>query len=121
VEEHDDLVGAVLRRQGGRPDEVDEQGADLAHLPAEADRIGLVDRLVDGDPLEAALALAGELAAMSRPALEAVVRTVDAAFDRPLPEGIRFEADEENALFAHGEAREGLRAFVARRRPEFGA
>jgi enoyl-CoA hydratase/carnithine racemase len=45
---------------------------------------------------------------------------VDAAFDRPIAEGIRLEADEENALFEHGDAREGLRAFVARRRPEFG-
>jgi enoyl-CoA hydratase len=87
---------------------------------AEALAIGLVDRVVEGDPLPAALELAATLSRMSRPALEATVRAVDAAFDRPLAEGIRVEADEENALFAHGDAREGLRAFVERRRPEFG-
>jgi enoyl-CoA hydratase/carnithine racemase len=87
---------------------------------AEAHAIGLVDRLVDGDPLPAALELAKTLSRMSRPALEAVVRTVDAAFDRPIAEGIALEAEEENALFRDGEAREGLRAFVERRRPEFG-
>lgn len=85
----------------------------------EAHAIGLVDRLVDEDPLAAALDLARELRTMSRLALESVVRTVDAAFDRGLAEGIRFEAAEENRLFADGDAREGLRAFVERRRPEF--
>lgn len=87
----------------------------------EAHRIGLVDRLVDGDPLETALELAKTLSRMSRPALEAVVRTVDAAFDRPIAEGVAFEAAEENELFANGDAKEGLKAFVERRRPEFGS
>jgi enoyl-CoA hydratase len=81
----------------------------------------LADRLVDGDPLEAALELAKTLSRASRPALEAVVRCVDAAFDLPLEDGIAFEAGEENDLFAHGEAKEGLTAFVERRRPEFGS
>jgi enoyl-CoA hydratase len=87
----------------------------------EAVRNGLADRLVDGDPLEAALELAKTLSRASRPALEAVVRCVDAAFDLPLEDGIAFEAGEENDLFAHGEAKEGLTAFVERRRPEFGS
>jgi enoyl-CoA hydratase/carnithine racemase len=86
----------------------------------EAFRIGLVDRLVDGDPFDAAMDLAKTLSRMSRPALEAVVRSVNAAFDRPIAEGIAFEAEEENTLFRDGEAQEGLKAFVERRRPEFG-
>ncbi|WP_026909965.1 enoyl-CoA hydratase/isomerase family protein [Patulibacter minatonensis] len=90
-------------------------------VPAEeAVRIGLADRLVDGDPLDTALEIAKTLSRSSRPALEAAVRCVDAAFDLPLPEGIAYEADEENTLFRDGEAKEGLKAFVERRRPEFG-
>ncbi|RZT86715.1 enoyl-CoA hydratase [Pseudonocardia sediminis] len=89
-------------------------------VPAdEAKAIGLVDRLVDaGAALDAALELAGVLGTKSAAALGAVVRSVDAAFDRPA-EGMRVEADEVEALFASGEAAEGLAAFVEKRAPRF--
>jgi enoyl-CoA hydratase len=48
-----------------------------------------------------------------------VVRTVDAAYDRPLAEGLRYEAEQVNELFERGEAAEGLRAFLDKRSPEF--
>lgn len=82
-------------------------------------RIGLVDRLVEGDVVEAALELAAELIGPSLPAQLAVVRTVDAAFDLPLAEGIAFERAQEQGLFEDGEAAEGIAAFVAKRRPNF--
>jgi enoyl-CoA hydratase len=44
---------------------------------------------------------------------------VDAAFDRPLDAGLKFEADQEQALFEDGEAAEGITAFVAKRTPRF--
>lgn len=90
-------------------------------VPAEeAFGIGLVDRLVDaGQARAAALGLAGRLCRMSAPALAAVIRTVDAAYDVPLAEGLRIEADEVRRLFEHGEAAEGIAAFVAKRRPNF--
>jgi enoyl-CoA hydratase len=89
-------------------------------VPApEALAIGLVDRLVDGDVVEAALSLAGELVRSSLPAQLALVRSVDAAYDLPLGDGSRFEADQEVGLFEDGEAAEGIAAFVGKRKPVF--
>jgi enoyl-CoA hydratase/carnithine racemase len=48
-----------------------------------------------------------------------VVRTVDAAFDLPFAEGQRYEVEQIQALFEHGEAGEGIAAFLEKRRPEF--
>jgi enoyl-CoA hydratase/carnithine racemase len=85
----------------------------------EALRIGLVDRLTDGDVLQAALELAAELASSSLPAQLAVVRSVDASFALPLADGFAFEAEQEQGLFEHGEAEEGIAAFIAKRPPNF--
>jgi enoyl-CoA hydratase len=86
---------------------------------AEASAIGLVDRLTDGDVVAAALELADELSAASLPAQLAGIRSVDAAFDLPLTEGFAVEASEEQLLFEHGEATEGLSAFIEKRAPKF--
>lgn len=86
----------------------------------EALRIGLIDRLAPaGRALDAARELATELCAASTPAQQAVVRTVGAAFDLPLADGLRYEVEQIQDLFEHGEAAEGLRAFVDKRRPNF--
>jgi enoyl-CoA hydratase len=86
----------------------------------EAYAIGLVDRLVDAGTAEAAaLDLATELRSRSLPAQQAVVRTVDAAFDLPLEDGLALEAEQVQDLFDRGEAREGLAAFLEKRRPDF--
>jgi len=85
----------------------------------EALAIGLVDRLADGDVVKESLALAAELAASSLPAQLAVVRAVNAAFELPPDEGLRYEALLEQGLFADGEAAEGIRAFIAKRAPDF--
>jgi enoyl-CoA hydratase len=88
--------------------------------PDEALTMGLVDRLTGQDVVAATLALAGELAAASLPAQRAVVEAVDAALDRPLAEGLAAEAKMVQDLFEHGEAAEGLRAFLDKRPPRFG-
>jgi enoyl-CoA hydratase/carnithine racemase len=87
----------------------------------EAFWIGLIDRLAEpGETARAAAwQLAHELAAASTPAQLAVVRTVDAAYDRPNHEGLRYEVEQVQELFERGEAMEGLRAFIAKRAPEF--
>jgi enoyl-CoA hydratase len=86
----------------------------------EALRIGLVDRLVRaGTASAAAWDLAHELCAASSPAQRAVVRAVDAAYERPLAEGLRYEVEQVQEVFERGEAIEGLRAFIDKRSPEF--
>jgi enoyl-CoA hydratase len=87
--------------------------------PGEALSIGLIDRITEGEPLKEALALAGELVTSSLPAQLAVVRSVDAAYELPLDEGLQVEGREEQGLFEHGEAVEGIRAFIAKRPPNF--
>jgi enoyl-CoA hydratase len=87
--------------------------------PAEALAIGLVDRLTDGAAAATALELACELAGASLPAQLAVLRSVDAAFDLPIEQGFAVEAAAEQDLFEHGEAEEGIAAFLQRRPPKF--
>jgi enoyl-CoA hydratase/carnithine racemase len=86
----------------------------------EALRIGLIDRLVEpGSAATVARQLALELCAASSPAQQAVIRTVDAAYDLPLRDGLRYEVEQIQQLFEYGEAAEGIRAFIDKRSPEF--
>ncbi|MNQ24181.1 putative enoyl-CoA hydratase echA8 [compost metagenome] len=87
---------------------------------AEADRCGLVSRVVAPEALmPEALALAARIAAYSLPALVAIKESVNRAWESPLSEGILFERRQLHARFATEDAREGLRAFLARRPPVF--
>jgi enoyl-CoA hydratase/carnithine racemase len=83
--------------------------------------VGLIDRMAEPDTTARATAwqLAEKLTAASSPAQRAVVRTVDAAYDRPLAEGLRYEAEQVQEVFERGEAAEGIRAFIDKRAPEF--
>jgi enoyl-CoA hydratase len=87
----------------------------------EAFWIGLVDRFAEPGTTARATAwqLARDLVQASTPAQLAVVRTVDAAYDRPLAEGLRYEAEQVQDVFERGEAVEGIRAFIDKRAPEF--
>jgi enoyl-CoA hydratase/carnithine racemase len=86
----------------------------------EALAMGLVDRLTSEDVIEAALMLAAQLTAASLPAQLAVTQAVDAALDRRLADGLSCEAELVQELFTHGEAAEGIRAFLEKRPPSFG-
>jgi enoyl-CoA hydratase len=90
-------------------------------VPAsEAHGIGLVDRLVEsGGATAAAQSLAADLRTKSLPAQQAVIRTVDAAFDVPLDMGLRYEVAQIQDLFDRGEAKEGITAFLTKRTPHF--
>lgn len=88
---------------------------------AEADRCGLVSRVVAPEALmPEALALAARIAAYSLPALVAIKESVNRAWESSLSEGILFERRQLHARFATEDAHEGLRAFLARRPPVFG-
>jgi enoyl-CoA hydratase/carnithine racemase len=89
-------------------------GADEAHA------IGLVSRLTAaGQAEQEAIGLAAELGRASQAAQQAVIRTVDASYEMPLPEGLAYEADQVQALFTTGEAKEGITAFLEKRPPNF--
>lgn len=86
----------------------------------EAAQVGLATQVVAaGTALKTALGIAHAAAATSAPALRATLRCVDAAEDRSLQDGLAFERDEINRLFADGEGQEGIAAFVERRTPSF--
>ena len=86
----------------------------------EADRYGLVSRVVDDEALrEETLALAASVASFSASALMALKECVNRAFESPLAEGILFERRELHARFATPDAHEGMRAFMEKRRPVF--
>lgn len=86
----------------------------------EADRYGLVSRVVpDAELLERTLALATQIAGYSLPALLAIKESVNRAWESSLAEGILFERRELHARFASADAREGMQAFLDKRKPAF--
>ncbi|MBO9649782.1 MAG: enoyl-CoA hydratase [Variovorax sp.] len=86
----------------------------------EADRYGLVSRVVRNDELMSqTLALATKIAAFSLPALIAIKESVNRAFEGSLSEGIGFERRQLHARFASDDAHEGMKAFLEKRAPAF--
>jgi len=86
----------------------------------EADRYGLVSRVVANDQLMAeTLALAQRVAGYSLPALMAIKESVNRAWESSLTEGILFERRELHARFASADAHEGMHAFLEKRQPAF--
>lgn len=87
---------------------------------AEAERAGLVARLVPADQLmPEALAAAQRIAGKSMLAVMAAKEAVNRAGETGLQEGLRFERRLFHALFATNDQKEGMAAFVEKRRPEF--
>jgi enoyl-CoA hydratase/carnithine racemase len=84
----------------------------------EAARIGLVTR-TDPDPLAAALALAGEIAARSPHAVRAAKRLLDLAGRTDLATGLASEQAEVNALIANPNQAEAVAARLEKRAPAF--
>ncbi len=87
---------------------------------AEAHRIGLVNRLVARAELETATAeLAGALAQRSPLALAAAKRAVNIGSEMDLDRGIEYVLQEFALLFAAGDQKEGMKAFLEKRSPRF--
>ncbi len=83
-------------------------------------RIGLVNRLVDGDLIEAGIGFAREMTGYSLPRPRLWRATPSVAGCRPpLREGLAIEADLTTLAFQTADAAEGMAAFLEKRKPVF--
>jgi enoyl-CoA hydratase/carnithine racemase len=87
---------------------------------AEAERSGLVARVVPADKLmDEAMAAARKIAASAPLATMMNKEMVNAAFETTLAQGVRFERRLFHSLFALEDQKEGMSAFVEKRKPSF--
>ena len=87
---------------------------------AEAERCGLVARVVAPEKLlDEALAAAAKIASYSRPIVMMAKETVNRAQETSLAEGARFERRLFLSMFATEDQKEGMKAFIEKRKPDF--
>ncbi len=86
----------------------------------EAHRIGLVEFLAEeGEHLRTARELAGRMTRWSTASLQLVKKAVRQAYEHHLSDGLAAEKDLFLAAFASEDGREGVTAFVEKRKPRF--
>jgi enoyl-CoA hydratase len=84
----------------------------------EAERSGLVARVVPAASLmDEAMKTAEAIAALSLPSVMAAKEAVNAAHESSLAEGLRLERRLFHSLFATDDQKEGMKAFVEKRKP----
>ncbi|GIK85163.1 MAG: enoyl-CoA hydratase [Betaproteobacteria bacterium] len=87
---------------------------------AEAERAGLVARVVPADRLmDETMAMAQKIASFSLPVVLKIKEAINRAHESSLAEGLLFERREFHATFALEDRKEGMRAFVEKRKPSF--
>jgi enoyl-CoA hydratase len=87
---------------------------------AEAERCGLVSRVIPADKLvEEAVSTAQKIAELSLPIVMMAKESVNRAFETTLAEGVRFERRLFHSAFATDDQKEGMAAFVEKRKPGF--
>jgi enoyl-CoA hydratase len=88
---------------------------------AEAERANLVSRVFPADQLiPEALKIAEKIASLSPVAVSMAKHAVNRAFETTLVEGVRYERALFLSLFGTQDQREGMAAFVEKRKPVFG-
>ena len=87
---------------------------------AEAERAGLVSRVVPpAELLSTALAVAQQICEHSGPSVAMAKECVNRAYEGNLADGVTFERRVFHALFATADQKEGMDAFLAKRKPAF--
>jgi enoyl-CoA hydratase len=87
---------------------------------AEAERAGLVSRVVPAATLlDEALAAAAQIAEFSLPSVMMAKEAVNRAYETTLAEGLTFERRLFHSLFATEDQKEGMQAFLEKRKPVF--
>jgi enoyl-CoA hydratase len=86
----------------------------------EAERAGLVSRVVPAaNLLDDAMQAAATIASFSLPAVMMAKESVNRAYESTLAEGVHFERRMFHSLFATEDQKEGMAAFVEKRKPDF--
>ncbi len=86
----------------------------------EAEKSGLVARVIPADKLvEEALAAAAAIASYSLPVVMMIKESINRAFESSLNEGLLFERRTFHSAFALADQKEGMAAFVEKRKAEF--
>lgn len=87
---------------------------------AEAERAGLVSRVVSPERcLDEAIEAATVISAYSAPSVMMAKESINRAFEGSLSDGIHFERRQFHSLFATEDQKEGMAAFVEKRKPNF--
>ena len=87
---------------------------------AEAERAGLVSRVVPADRLMAeVMAIAELIGTMSLPSVMMAKECVNRAFESGLADGVSYERRMFHSTFATEDQKEGMKAFVEKRKPDF--
>jgi enoyl-CoA hydratase len=87
---------------------------------AEAERAGLVSRIVPlADLVNEAMKAAETIAEMSGPIAMMTKEAINRAYETTLTEGVRFERRVFHAMFATADQKEGMAAFVEKRKAKF--
>ena len=87
---------------------------------SEAERAGLVSRVVPAATLlDEAMQAAATIAGFSLPSVLLIKESINRAYEVPLSEGILFERRVFHALFSTEDQKEGMAAFVEKRKPDF--
>jgi enoyl-CoA hydratase len=87
---------------------------------AEAERAGLVSRVVPADRcLDEALSIAQQICRLSQPSVMLAKECVNLSFETPLDQGLVYERLAMHSLFATGDQKEGMRAFIEKRPAAF--
>ena len=85
----------------------------------EAYRFGLVNRILEGEPLAEAKTYARQFSCYSLPVLGFAREAVGRALATPLSEGLRIEADLSGLAYQTRDAAEGMTAFIGKRKAAF--
>ena len=101
----------------GRALEIVMTGRNVA--AEEAERIGLVNAVVEGDLMQAGRDFAGRFIRYGLPSLRFARDAIRRGGDLPLAEGLRVEADLSTLAYRTADAEEGMAAFEEKRKPEF--
>jgi enoyl-CoA hydratase len=86
----------------------------------EAERSNLVARVVPlASLMDEAMKMAETIASMSLPSVLIAKEAILRSFEVPLGEGMRFERRVFHSLFATDDQKEGMKAFIEKRKPDF--